>query len=464
MARNRASGTVVVGVGLVFLAVAGGVAWRMISGSPDAADNFPVESRGAAGNASTGTAPAAADRPGETVQALAADQENMRTRMDVISDSVESGIGSLTEQIGQLGQDLTSLRTAQESNAERAGTQEQIDQFRVEMLASMQAMLDNFENRTGADYPVGGVSSGQDIGVPGQDGYLWYSAANPEPVGGAVPGTGLATLQERFSALGATPLALDQSGDIPPEPLPVYTVPADAILAGSTSLTALIGRVPLQGQLVDPFPFKIIAGPDNLLAGGQTLPELERTIWSGVARGDATLHCVSGEITQATFIFRDGTISSWPPADGGDSAGTGSLGWISDEQGYPCIPGKFVSNLQENIGKFTSASVASSLARAWSEKQATTTRDGTAVTRSITGNAGEYALGQGISGGIDEWARIVVERAREAFDAVVVPPGQILTVHVNNAIPIDWPPAGRRLRHVATAQSPDSGERSGGLD
>ena len=105
-----------------------------------------------------------------------------------------------------------------------------------------------------------------------------------------------------------------------------------------------------------------------------------------------------------------------------------------------------------------------SLSRAWSEQQVTTTRDGSAVTRTLTGSPGEYALGQGIAGGIDQWAAIVAERAREAFDAVVVSPGKSFTVHVTRAIPIDWPPEGRKVRHVSSLHDQGTIEKPGGLD
>lgn len=459
---------VILGIGMVFLAVAGGVAWRFMSGHPDVPANRTASVPGDAGANRPGTGEASADRPGETVQALAADQETLKSRIDGISENVAYGIGGLSDQLLRIGEELTFLKTEQAAMAETDGMQTRIDQLRGEMLTSMQAMIDEFGNRADADYPVDGrIHPDRGRGVPGQDGLLWYSAANPDPIDGPASVGGLAALQDRFASLsGSDPLSLARADAIVPEPLPVYTIPSDATLVRSRSLTALIGRVPLQGQVVEPFPFKVVTGRDNLLAGGQVLPELEQAIWSGTATGDATLHCVTGQLNQVTFIFRDGSISTWPVGGGGGSAenSAGRLGWISNEQGYPCIPGQFVSNLKENIGKITSTSFASGLARAWSEQQATTIREGGAVTRSFTGNPGEYALGQGIAGGIDEWARIVAERARDAFDAVVVSPGQTLTVHVNRSIPVDWPPEGRRIRHVSPLSAIDPGKKPGGLD
>jgi integrating conjugative element protein (TIGR03752 family) len=57
--------------------------------------------------------------------------------------------------------------------------------------------------------------------------------------------------------------------------LPVYTVPRNATLIGSTGMTALVGRVPIQGQVRDPMPFKVITGKDNLAANGLRIPGVE---------------------------------------------------------------------------------------------------------------------------------------------------------------------------------------------
>ena len=70
---------------------------------------------------------------------------------------------------------------------------------------------------------------------------------------------------------------------------PAYTVPRNATLIGSTSMTALVGRIPIQGQVRDPMPFKVITGADNLAANGLTVPGVQGMVWSGTAVGDWTL-------------------------------------------------------------------------------------------------------------------------------------------------------------------------------
>lgn len=125
-------------------------------------------------------------------------------------------------------------------------------------------------------------------------------------------------------------------------------------------MTALVGRVPVQGQVRDPMPFKVITGADNLAANGLTIPGVQGMVWSGTAIGDWTLSCVTGRLDSVTFVFDDGTIRTISSDDrrgqaSGRSGGADKpLGWISDQQGIPCISGERKTNapafLTQRIG------------------------------------------------------------------------------------------------------------------
>ncbi len=91
---------------------------------------------------------------------------------------------------------------------------------------------------------------------------------------------------------------------------PYYTIPENSTLMGSTAMTALLGRVPIQGAVTDPFPFKVLIGRENLIANGIDLPDVEGAIVSGTSTGDWTLSCVRSEVTSITFVFADGRISN----------------------------------------------------------------------------------------------------------------------------------------------------------
>src|SRR3546814_7661471 len=67
---------------------------------------------------------------------------------------------------------------------------------------------------------------------------------------------------------------------------PVYTVPTNSTLMGSVAMTALIGRVPIDGTVNDPYPFQILVGPDNLTENGLDIPDVAGAVFSSPASGD----------------------------------------------------------------------------------------------------------------------------------------------------------------------------------
>ncbi|MAD65385.1 TIGR03752 family integrating conjugative element protein [Haliea sp.] len=236
---------------------------------------------------------------------------------------------------------------------------------------------------------------------------------------------------------------------------PVYTVPRNATLMGSTVMTALVGRIPLRGQVQDPMPFKIITGADNLAANGLTVPGVQGMIWSGTAVGDWTLSCVSGRLESVTFVFDDGTIRTVASDDGQGQGGRDEpLGWISDAQGIPCISGTRKSNasafLAQRIG--VQAVQAAADAAAAAESTSVITSAG-GITGGVTGDVGAYVLGKTIAGGSDELAQWLLERQSQSFDAVFVPAGIAVAIHVDRAIPIDFEPQGRKLSHASLSSS-----------
>jgi integrating conjugative element protein (TIGR03752 family) len=237
--------------------------------------------------------------------------------------------------------------------------------------------------------------------------------------------------------------------------LPVYTVPRNATLIGSTAMTALVGRVPVQGQVRDPMPFKIITGADNLAANGLTVPGVQGMIWGGTAVGDWTLSCVTGRLDSVTFVFDDGTIRTLSSDD--RQAGSGGadepLGWISDAQGIPCISGERKTNapafLTQRIGVMAIQAAAQAAAAA---ETTSVVSDAGGVTNSVTGETGTYVLGKTVEGGSNEVAKWLLERQAQSFDAVFVAAGTQVAIHVDRELPIDLDPIGRKLIHATTRQ------------
>lgn len=457
--RNSTSKIAVIGAGLLILVAVVAVALRILAPADAPQPVATSAAKPAAGNRGG----AAADLPAETLTAVSGGLEALRGRMEEFRENMEQmqdGFVDSVERFRSREQSRDEAEAARSAALERelaardaqiAALEQSLETRLGGLMTEMQAMME----RQQPDYPVGG---GRSRGEPGPDGRIWFSGT-----GGA--GGAAAALPERLTA-GLSGLPADGLGIVPgsqPEeaaPVPVWSIPRDAVLVRSRTLTALIGRVPVDGQVSAPLPFKILTGSDNLLAGGQELPEIAETIWSGVAIGDAALECVTGRLVSVTFIFADGTISTFPQNPG---EGDRSIAWISDEQGYPCLPGQFVSNTGKVLRQTFGAGFAAGAADAFAQAQQTTVRTPEGgLSSTLTGSAGELALGRGAAAGFGEWARIVAERARDAFDAVVVPPGQTVTVHTSVLIPIDHDADGRALRHLALA---DGGrQRPGGLD
>lgn len=214
---------------------------------------------------------------------------------------------------------------------------------------------------------------------------------------------------------------------------PVYTIPQNSTLMGSLSMTALLGRVPVNGTVSDPYPFKVIIGKDNLTANGIELPEVQAAVVSGVATGDWTLSCVRGNITSMTFVFADGTVRTVPtPEDvnvgkgngGGNNqdqtiGGGNSIGWISDQYGIPCISGVRRSNAQQYLGTqslLTAAGAGAATLLSDDDGQTVTSlsADGT-ISQAMSGN---QAMGQILAQGVNDMSEWVNQLYGEAFAAI----------------------------------------------
>lgn len=241
---------------------------------------------------------------------------------------------------------------------------------------------------------------------------------------------------------------------------PVYTIPENSTLMGSLSMTALLGRVPVDGTVNDPYPFKVMIGKDNLTANGIELPEVQAAVVSGTATGDWTLSCVRGNISSMTFVFEDGTVRTVPSPedvnqgrgsrnDNSQTIGGGdSIGWISDRNGIPCISGLRRSNAKEYLSTqslLTAAGAGAATILSDNDSTSITSigADGS-ISQAMTGN---QAMGQILAQGVNDMSQWVNKLYGEAFAAVYVPPGQEVAIHINKQLPIDYETEGRKVRY-----------------
>lgn len=427
--------------------------------------------------ASVPSAPAPdADSPADTIKTLTANVADMNAQVQALrqdnaalrreNQALDASRAQIEENVAsRLRREWLAREQAAEGRAQRDDETVRALSERIEALsASVTAVQDA---SLGTDIPVGLGYDGIDAAGPAPA-VQWIAPLDASTDAAEAPG-----ILDRAgqTAGGYLHRADHTTRDLAAQTRqqvdalhsrPVYTVPRNATLIGATAMTALVGRIPIQGQVRDPMPFKIITGPDNLAANGLRVPGVQGMVWSGTAVGDWTLSCVTGRLESVTFVFDDGTIrtlASDVRAGARDLNGQGGadrpLGWISDEQGIPCIAGTRKTNaasfLAQRIG--IQAVQAAAAAAAAAETTSVVGDLGT-VTDSVTGDVGTFVLGRTVAGGSDEVAKWLLERQSQSFDAVFVPPGQAVAIHVDHELAIDFEPDGRKLQHAQTPANP----------
>ena len=253
-----------------------------------------------------------------------------------------------------------------------------------------------------------------------------------------------------------------------------YTVPSNSTLMGSIAMTALIGRVPIDGTVNDPYPFKVLIGPDNLTANGIDIPDVAGAVVSGTASGDWTLSCVRGQIRSVTFVFHDGTIRTVPEdgsrgqgGSGGQSNGNGTtqggLGWISDPYGIPCVSGERRSNAQQYLGSqaLITAAGAGAASLIKSDNGSVAVVANSSGSLGTVGISGNEAMGRILAGGVRDMADWVNKLYGQAFAAIYVQPGAKVAVHLEQPLNIDYDAKGRRV--VSAIEQAESNKGNNGV-
>jgi len=398
------------------------------------------------------------DTPRDTVATLVGQMKRYRRELE----AVRADSASLVKENQRLRQRDNNVdnRINQALSRERETLNKAMQKQQASLLDSFQqklAQLDPAKSPSADEIPAGlGLD---DQNLP-EDAIRWVEPADAIPVdkrGQSVPSVRFPSTftladDNPVSEQKAALLAQAEGDRQPDEAKPVYTLAQNSTLTGSVAMTALLGRVPVGGTVTDPYPFKVLIGRDNLIANGIELPDVEGAVMSGTASGDWTLSCVRGTVNSITFVFRDGTIRTVPKADekadsSSRKAQGSEIGWLSDPFGLPCIPGERKSNAAEYLGSQFLLAGSSAAADAFANGQTTTTVEGGAVTSAVTGSSGQYVLGQALGGGLKESADWFKQRYGQTFDAIYVPPGHPVAVHITRQLSIDYELQGRRVKY-----------------
>lgn len=406
---------------------------------------------------------------------LQTENNRLRERENSVDSRIQTALGSVTQQVDEGRRQANEARLKAEQDSRQARG----------LLTQLQGQLSGLTGK-GKDMPIGlGLEPADGAQFEGQysanDALQWIEPSDTQPTDarGKTNTSSTLTLPTAFSSLEVLKdNTIDRSqkqlravtqGERDPTRFadrtegakPIYTIPENATLMGSIAMTALIGRVPVDGTVNDPYPFKVLVGPENLTANGIDLPDVAGAVMSGTASGDWTLSCVRGQVESITFVFTDGTIRTvpQPKAVASRTASTtqssnsdkirGGLGYLSDPYGIPCIAGERRSNAQQYLGSqsLITAAGAGVAALLGDEQNNSSVISSGGSTLGVSSSSGNSALNSILSGGVNDIREWVNKLYGEAFAAVYVPPAAQVALHLDQEITIDYEPKGRSVRH-----------------
>ena len=399
-----------------------------------------------------------ADTPEDTVQTLITNVREQNKRLAQL-ESDNASLRNDNQQLSTMKDDLWNRmqnELTNQGNLLRDANRREISDARSQVTQ----LVDRMRLQSQDDSQRAPPTSLR--GIPDENGTIWLQ---PLEAGGSSSFPGAATLSalpwqdgsggNRGTARNPA-AALNGSGG-ESAVTPAFTIAKNSTLVGATAFTALIGRVPVGQNVIDPYTFKVIIGKDNLVANGQEIPEVAYAVLSGKAIGDWTLGCVSGDVFSMTFVFQDGRIVTLPRpediADGETITRDVKIGELSDAYGNPCVVGDKISNAGKYLLQRTAAVAAGAAAQAAAAAETTTTVDsiggiGVGGTTVVTGDKGKFVLDQTLAGAAAETAQWIRDRQALEFDAVYAPPGQKVAIHITEELRIDYDEFGRMTRYA----------------
>ncbi|ETD49881.1 integrating conjugative element protein [Pseudomonas aeruginosa VRFPA07] len=437
------------------------------------------------------------DTPADTLRTIVAESRQIKDQISKViqeNDSLKAANENLQGRLRNIDQNIEQKlnNTAQE-------LQQQQENRSQTILDQVQKRLENLTHipETGdTDLPVGfgvrpedgqhfqgaGSSSSDIVWIEPQDARAVDANGQPLAAGSTTQPSGFSFPTSFGNAVDRGQNALEriddglhpvgqQRSDLENRKLvrKTYTLPQNSTLMGSVAMSALIGRVPVDGTVNDPYPFKILIGPDNLTANGIELPGVAGAVASGTASGDWTLSCVRGQIRSLTFVFNDGTVRTFPApaeevndnqsnnnqtASADQKTIQGGLGWISDPYGIPCIAGDRRSNAKEYLGNqslLTAAGAGIAKLLDADENNTSTVFSGNGTSFGTTGTNSNSALNSILSGGVSDIRQWMNKLYGEAFAAVYVQPGARVAVHLDQQLAIDYELKGRKVDYSSGA-------------
>ncbi len=218
-------------------------------------------------------------------------------------------------------------------------------------------------------------------------------------------------------------------------------------------MTALIGRVPIDGTVNDPVSVQSSGRRGQPDRQWHRHPDVAGAVFSGTASGDWTLSCVRGQVRSITFVFHDGTIRTIPRGPRRQPAERAAARWAGLDQRslrHPLRQRRAAQQCPAVLGSqalITAAGAGvASLIDSDSGRMSYVGSDGSIGT---VGISGQEAVGQILAGGVRDMSAWVNKLYGQGSPAVYVQPGAKVAVHLEKPLAIDFDPEGRKVDHRA---------------
>lgn len=443
---------------LIVLTILLGVGLSQCSDSNTVTTTTPPPAAVAAPNAPS--RPSDADGTDETLRTLAA-------RLGAV-EQVTTAQQATDARLAELSSELEQSRNdpAQTQIAETLAQLREQNQLLTDRILALEARQSAPSDAVNADLglPPGaapglGALDGVPIeaglaAAPPQSGYAWVRPLDQPPRDPADPSSPVPSGYIAPAPGEIAPVDVGQTAQsTEPTVTPRFTIPVNATLLNNRALTALIGRIPVNGSVTDPYRFKILASSEGLATNGFYLPsEIRSMVFSGTASGDWSLKCVRGSIDSVTFTYEDGSVQTYggeiATPDGANQSTTRKpLGYLSDRNGVPCIKGEPVTNAPKILTARFAAAALEATARGYAEAQTSNTVTAAGgVVRTID-DAAKFGAYTGLAGGAGETRTWLEERLGQIFDAIYAPPGHVVAIHIESQINLDQRSDARKLSY-----------------
>ena len=249
----------------------------------------------------------------------------------------------------------------------------------------------------------------------------------------------------------------NKNGDDPDKdkPKPAFTIPIGSIFTDVVVTTPLVGRTPRgdEHQVFQKYGFGFIVGKENYTSKNFRLPKaIEEITGTGHCVGDWLAKANYCEVDSTTFIFEDGTISTFKVKN--KTIGNG-IATLTDEYGNSQIKGELFTGLGLRAAmKGLSGGVGALGAGIQQAGLNVPTAGGAAFPFAAVSNVPLFAGGQALGATGSSVSKEFDDTTKNIFDYVASPnwddeTKSVIKFHmkVDQQIEIDYDPKGRKLDH-----------------